>query len=107
MKRWTTISPADEQKRWDLLSKHISELGQANEYVPWTGAKEAITDLSLLDGFEHVRISSQFGAQILRSVKVQSSWITLLGVVDGMVKRDGSGGRFALSMRASVNCFLI
>jgi shikimate 5-dehydrogenase len=87
MKLWTTLSPANEDKRWRLLSRYLSEAGAPNEYVPWDGPQEAITDLTLLDKYQHVRISSRFGPQILQAVKVQSSWITLLGVVDGMVKR--------------------
>jgi|GEM_PF-6488755 len=88
MKLWTTLSPANEDKRWQLLSRHIADAGIANEYLPWDGPKEALQNFTLLDKYDHVRISSRFGPQILQQVKVQSSWITLLGVVDGMVKTD-------------------
>ncbi len=88
MKLWTTLSPANEDKRWQVLSQHISNAGVANEFRPWQGPPEAISDLSLLAEYHHVRISSRFGSEILKHVKVQSSWIDLLGVVDGMVKTD-------------------
>ncbi len=92
MKLWTTLSPTNEDKRWQLLSRYLTDAGVANEFVPWSGPNEAVQDLSLLSGFDHVRISSRFGPQILQHIKVQPSWITLLGVVDGMVKRDSAKG---------------
>jgi shikimate 5-dehydrogenase len=39
-----------------------------------------------LNPFDHVRLSSRIAPHVLKSLRVQSSWITLLGVFDGMVK---------------------
>jgi len=88
MKLWTSLSPTNEDARWKVLSRHLSEAGAANEFQPWEGPIEPLEDLARLDRFDHVRISSRFGPQILQHVKVQSSWVTLLGVIDGMVKTD-------------------
>lgn len=88
MKRWTSISPTNEEYRWKLLSKHLADMGVANEYVNWSGATDVI-DLETLKDFDHVRVSTRLGAEALAKVKVQSSWATLIGVVDGMTKVDG------------------
>lgn len=88
MKLWTALSPASEDNRWKLLSRHLNERGAPNEYQPFGEVPSAITDLKIFDKFHHVRISSRYGAQILSHVKVQSSWITLLGVTDGMIKTE-------------------
>lgn len=85
MKRWTAISTSHEHDRWGRLSERITAAGVANEYVPWTGAVETFTDLASLDGLHHVRLSSRIGPRVLKSLKVQSSWMTSLGVTDGMV----------------------
>lgn len=88
MKKWTTISAANEDDRWKLLSQKIAALGVANEFVPWSGATDTI-HLEGLEGLDHVRISTRLGAEALSRVRVQSSWATLIGVVDGMTKVDG------------------
>src|SRR5688572_11959321 len=90
MKRWTSLSPTNEDSRWQTLSRMLESAGVKNEFVPWEGSVEPVEDLSRLDQFHHVRISSRFGPQILKHLKVQSSWTTLLGVIDGMVKTDGA-----------------
>lgn len=88
MKRWTTISTTDETARWTALSARLNAQGSANEFVPWTGPTADFTDLSSLDDFAHVRISSRLGPGIAARLKVQSTWTTLLGVVDGMTRTD-------------------
>ena len=88
MKRWTAIATTNEDVRWNLLSERLKKLGVANEYVPWTGDTETFSDISTLEGFDHVRLSSRIGPNVVRSLKVQSSWIELLGVTDGMVRTD-------------------
>lgn len=88
MKKWTSLSPANEDFRWQTLSAQLTKAGVANEYVPWNGPAGPLEDLSLLEPFHHVRISSWYGPQILKHLKVQSSWTTLLGVIDGMVKTE-------------------
>lgn len=88
MKRWTSLSPNNEDKRWQLLSRYISELGVQNEFETFATPDEGLDDLSKLDHFHYVRISSRFGPQVLKLVPVQSSWITTLGVIDGMMKRE-------------------
>lgn len=88
MKRWTSIATANEDPRWLLLSSHLRALGAENEYVPWPGDAEAQTDLDALDGLFHVRLSTRVGPRMLKNLKAQSSWITLLGVIDGMIARD-------------------
>lgn len=89
MKRWTSLSPVQEDKRWQNLSQQISSKGIANEFVPWTGDLQSPSDLKALDGFHHVRMHSRIGLDILKHVKVQSSWMTLLGVTDGMLISQG------------------
>lgn len=88
MKLWTSLSPTPEGKRWEILSQQIQALGAANQFVPWEGAVKQFTDMSALDKFQHVRLSSSIGPHILQQLKVQSSWTTLLGVIDGMVKTE-------------------
>jgi shikimate 5-dehydrogenase len=90
MKQWTSLSPVSEDKRWENLSRHLTEKGVANQYVPWQGSLEPFADLKSLESFHHVRMHSRIGADILKHVKVQSSWTTLLGVIDGMVKSQGA-----------------
>lgn len=88
MKKWTSISPTNEELRWQSLSRVLNERGVANEYVEWKGPTREFEDISALDGFDHVRLSSSIGPQVLSRLKVQSSWATLIGVIDGMVKTD-------------------
>lgn len=87
MKLWTSLSPTNEDKRWQALSKMLTDAGQPNEFTTWEGTADSLDDLAALDKFHHVRISSRFGPQVLKNLKVQSSWTTLLGVIDGMVKQ--------------------
>src|SRR4051812_26849228 len=88
MKRWTSISTTNEDPRWQLLSARMQALGVANEYVPWTGETEKFSDISSLQTFQHMRVSSRIGPRVLQHLKVQSSWVTLLGVIDGMVQNE-------------------
>lgn len=88
MKRWTAISTSHEHDRWGALGERIARAGVANEYVPWTGEVETFTDLASLDGMHHVRLSSRIGPRVLKSLKVQSSWMTMLGVTDGMMMTE-------------------
>ena len=88
MKRWTTIATIDETERWTRLSARIAAAGVANEFVPWTGPTTDFSDLTTLNDFAHVRISSRLGPGIAARLKVQSTWTTLLGVVDGMTRTD-------------------
>lgn len=88
MKRWTSISPTNEEHRWQTLSAKLNALGLKNEYVEWTGSTSSFEDLQSLEGFDHVRLSTRLGPEILKKLKVQSSWSTLIGVIDGMVKTE-------------------
>ena len=88
MKRWTSLSPNNEDKRWQMLSRYLRELGVENEFEPFASPDEGLEDLAKLDHLHYVRISSRFGPQVLKLVPVQSSWITTLGVIDGMMKRE-------------------
>lgn len=88
MKRWTNISTTNEDPRWNLLSERLKQVGVVNEFVPWTGEVEKFNDISVLEGFDHMRVSSRLGPRVLEKLKVQSSWVTLLGVIDGMVHTD-------------------
>jgi hypothetical protein len=88
MKKWTAISTVNEDSRWKALSEAITMAGCENEYLPWTGETENFSELSTLETFDHVRISSRLAPEILKQVKVQSSWTTLLGVVDGMNRTE-------------------
>lgn len=84
MKRWTSLGVVNEDPRWRALSEAVTAKGVANEYVPWTGSIDTLTDLTVLEEFAHVRISSRVSNAVLEHLKVRSSWVTLLGVVDGM-----------------------
>lgn len=88
MKRWTAIA-ANEDKHWSLLSEQLTRHGIANEFVPWTGPVDGWHQSPELAAFDHVRLGLDLNSDFLHTLKVQSSWITLLGVIDGMVKRDG------------------
>jgi shikimate 5-dehydrogenase len=89
MKRWTSLSPNNEDKRWELLSRYLRELGVENEFEPFKANDDVLENLGPLDHLHYVRISSRFGPQVLKLIPVQSSWITTLGVIDGILKRDG------------------
>jgi hypothetical protein len=90
MKRWTAISAStNADKRWPLLSEALRTSGAANEFVSWTGAVEGWHDRSGLDGFDHIRLDPDLNSDVPRGLKIHSSWITLLGVIDGMIKREG------------------
>ena len=86
MKKWTSLSTVNEEARWKVLSDQLTAAGAANEYIPWTGANEGFVDLGGLSAFDHVRVSSRIAPDLVRQLKVQSSWTTLLGVADGMNK---------------------
>jgi shikimate 5-dehydrogenase len=86
LKKWTSISPTNEEHRWANLSAKLKELGVANEYVKWEGDPNKVEDVATLEPFDHVRLSTSIGPQVLKRLKVQSSWATLIGVIDGMVK---------------------
>ncbi len=88
MKKWTSISPTNEELRWQSLSKVLNDRGAVNQYVEWKGPTKDFEDISTLDEFDHVRLSSSIGPQVLKRLKVQSSWATLIGVIDGMVKTE-------------------
>lgn len=89
MKKWTSLSQNNEDARWENLSRQLKAAGVENEYVPWAGPLEPFADLERLRDFHHVRLSSRIGPELLKHVKVQSSWTTLLGVIDGMVMAGG------------------
>lgn len=93
MKRWTSLTTSNEDKRWQALSRMISDLGCANEFEPFSVANEALENLTVLEKYDHVRISSRFGPEILKHIPVQSSWITSLGVIDGMIRRTDNPDR--------------
>lgn len=88
MKRWTSIATANEDVRWNLLSERLKKMGVANEYIPWTGDTETFNDISSLENFDHVRLSTRIGPRVVQTLKVQSSWITLLGVTDGIQRTE-------------------
>ncbi len=88
MKKWTSISPTNEEHRWQMLSQKLTSLGVENEYVTWSGPTRDLEDVSLLDPFDHVRLSTSIGPHILKKLKVQSSWATLIGVIDGMIQTE-------------------
>lgn len=88
MKRWTSISPTNEEYRWQLFSRYLKDLGVANEYVPWTGDSNDVEDISELDPFDHVRLSSSIGPRVLKKMKVQSGKATMIGVIDGMSRTE-------------------
>lgn len=88
MKRWTSISLSQEDARWNLLAQRLNAAGVANEFVPWTGETDSFNEVSTLNGFHHVRLSSRIGPRVLKHIKVQSSVTTLLGVIDGMVQSE-------------------
>src|SRR5258708_28345387 len=43
-----------------------------------------IENLEAFEVYDHIRLSSRIAPQVMKHLKVQSSWTTLLGVVDGM-----------------------
>lgn len=88
MKRWTSISPINEKLRWQTLSETLNKLGAPNEFVEWTGPIDNFEDVSSMDEFDHVRMGTSVGPKILKRLKVQSSWATLIGVIDGMVHAE-------------------
>ena len=84
MKKWTALSSTNEDKRWQALSQCIRDKGTENEFIPWAGEVSLIENLEAFEVFDHIRLSSRIAPQIVNHLKVQSSWTTLLGVVDGM-----------------------
>lgn len=84
MKKWTALSSVNEDTRWQALSQALQEKGIENTYIPWSAPLENVENLAHLADYDHVRISSRIAPQILKHIKVQSSWTTMLGVVDGM-----------------------
>lgn len=86
MKTWTALTTINEDHRWQTLSEALREKGVANEFVPWTEDPHSFSGLSALEKFDHVRLGTRVGPLVLKHLKVQSSWTTLLGVVDGMNK---------------------
>lgn len=90
MKRWTSINPYPEEARWKLLSEKLSQAGAINEYVPWSEPLENWYQAEALKTLDHVRLGTRVGSQIRGELKIQSSWVTLLGVIDGLVRRDGT-----------------
>lgn len=90
MRRWTSIAKLNEDKRWHFLSQMLRQYGVENEYVPWASPLTDWDKAQELNDYSHVRLATRLGSDILNKLKVQSSWVTLLGVIDGMVKRDGA-----------------
>ena len=88
MKRWSALCLEKNEDRWVAFSEELNKAGFANEYVPWTGPLDQIKDLSAFDGLDHLRFCADVGLRIIPHLKVQSSRITLIGVVDGMVKQE-------------------
>lgn len=88
MKKWTSISPTNEELRWQTLSRVLNSKGVSNEYVQWSGPTRDFADIEALSEFDHVRLSTSIGPQVLSKLKVQSSWATLIGVIDGMIRTE-------------------
>ena len=84
MKKWTALGSNNEEARWMALSLALTANGSPNQYIKWEHDVEKLENLAGLGEFDHVRISSRVAPQVVRHLKVQSSWTTLLGVVDGM-----------------------
>ena len=85
MKKWTSLSSTPEDARWKLLSEVLREKGAQNEYSPFPGDPTAkIESMDVFAGYVHIRLSSRIAPLLMKHLKVQSSWTTLLGVVDGM-----------------------
>lgn len=84
MKKWTALGSNNEEARWLALSQALTANGTPNQYLKWEHDVEKLENLDGLSAFDHVRISSRVAPQVVRHLKVQSSWTTLLGVVDGM-----------------------
>jgi hypothetical protein len=90
LKKWTTLSSNDETTRWQTLSRAARENGADNEFVPWGGGGvEGLQNLSALEDFAHVRVSSSQALKMMKHLSLQSSWTTLLGMFDGMSRVDG------------------
>lgn len=88
MIKWTTISSTNEDPRWHALSSALNETGTPNEFHSSTEDAD-LTNLSPLEAFDHVRVSASKAPQLMKILKIQSSWIRLLGVFDGMTRKDG------------------
>lgn len=63
--------------------------GTANEFVPYTADPMVIESLQPLEMYDHIRLSSRVAPGVMKHLKFQSSWTTLLGVVDGMNRVPG------------------
>lgn len=83
MKKWTVLGSRSVE-RWQLLSEAITAAGGQNHFEPWTQSMDDFNGLVALKPYDHVRISSRVAAQVMKYVPVQSTWTTLLGVIDGM-----------------------
>src|SRR5665213_3535123 len=84
MKKWTALSIINEDLRWETLSRALNDQGTANEFIAWPGEVSMIENLEAFEVYDHIRLSNRAAPQIMKHLKVQSSWTTLLGVVDGM-----------------------
>jgi shikimate 5-dehydrogenase len=84
LKKWTALSSTNEDARWQTLSQALNDKGTPNEFVAWSGEVSMIENLEAFEVYDHIRLSSRVAPKIMKHLKVQSSWTTLLGVVDGM-----------------------
>jgi hypothetical protein len=84
MKTWTALSSTNEDSRWLALAQALRDKGTENEFIPSAIEISQIENLETFAVYDHIRLSSRIAPQIMKFLKVQSSWTTLLGVVDGM-----------------------
>ncbi len=88
-KRWTVVSKVNEAERWRSFGERVRERGVANAFEPWSGELADLDDLETLRAYDFVRIGSRMGEHVASRLKVQSTWTTVLGVIDGMTRERG------------------
>lgn len=87
---WTVVSQLNEEARWRSFGERLRERGVENVFEPWTGPTLELTDLDVFSKYHFVRVGTSLGSLFARHLKVQSTWVNVLGVIDGMTFDQGT-----------------
>ena len=84
--KWTVLGTSENLERYVFLSNYLSDHGVANDFEVWQQQSVDFETFAELAEYDHVRLSGEWRLTIAKSIKLQSSWTSLLGVADGMIK---------------------
>lgn len=87
--KWTVLGDAENLERYQLMSEVLNQRGCKNEFEVWPHQSLNFETFEELKAYDHVRLARQWATVVPKNLTLQSSWSSLLGVGDGMIRKDG------------------